>query len=39
VTGFTYSTNFPTKNPFQSKINGKGRSGPVDAFVTKITFN
>ena len=39
LTGFTYSINFPTKNPFQSKINGKGRSGPVNAFVTRIASN
>jgi Beta-propeller repeat len=31
VTGYTYSTNFPTENPFQSTIGG-GR----DAFVTKL---
>src|SRR5205823_5753237 len=33
VTGYTFSTNFPTKNPFQSQLAGKGTS---DAFVTKI---
>jgi hypothetical protein len=31
VTGYTYSTNFPTKNPFQSALGGVD-----DAFVTKL---
>ncbi len=31
VTGFTYSTNFPTKNPFQ-----RHNAGGADAFVTKL---
>jgi Beta-propeller repeat/FG-GAP-like repeat len=31
VTGFTYSTNFPTKNPFQATL-----AGEDDAFVTKL---
>jgi hypothetical protein len=34
VTGFTGSTNFPTKNPFQATLSG----GP-DAFVTKLSAN
>jgi hypothetical protein len=34
VVGETSSTNFPTKNPFQSKLGG--RKGYSDAFVTKI---
>src|SRR5262249_28968337 len=33
VTGFTYSTNFPTQNPLQATLNG-GSNG--DAFVTKL---
>jgi Beta-propeller repeat len=32
VTGYTYSTNFPTMNPLQPQNGG----GTVDAFVTKI---
>jgi hypothetical protein len=32
VTGYTYSTNFPTKNPLQPQSGG----GTVDAFVTEI---
>ena len=32
VTGYTYSTTFPTKNPFQATFGG----GSYDAFVTKI---
>jgi hypothetical protein len=32
VTGYTYSTNFPTKNPFQG-VSG----GYIDAFVTKLS--
>jgi hypothetical protein len=31
VTGFTYSTDFPTKNPFQASL-----GGAQDAFVTKL---
>lgn len=31
VTGYTFSTNFPTKNPFQP-----ANAGAADAFVTKI---
>jgi hypothetical protein len=34
VTGFTYSTNFPTYNAYQSS-----NAGSVDAFITKITKN
>ncbi len=33
VTGFTYSTNFPTANPLQGSNGGNGNG---DAFVTKI---
>ncbi len=32
VTGYTHSTDFPTKNPFQANFGG----GDVDAFVTKL---
>jgi hypothetical protein len=32
VTGYTHSTNFPTKNPFQG-----ANAGGYDAFVTKIS--
>ena len=32
VTGETYSTDFPTKNPFQAT-----RAGGVDAFITKLS--
>jgi hypothetical protein len=32
VTGFTYSTNFPTLNQYQTD------QGGIDAFVTKLTF-
>jgi len=32
ITGLTYSTNFPTQNPYQNNNNGLG-----DAFVTKIS--
>jgi len=32
VTGVTYSTNFPTKNPVQANL-----SGPYDAFITKLS--
>jgi len=34
VTGYTASTNFPTKNPFQ----GANAGGTYDAFVTKIVL-
>jgi hypothetical protein len=38
VTGFTVSTNFPTKNPFQPALNGNScpESPCPDAFVTKL---
>jgi hypothetical protein len=32
VTGYTDSTNFPTKNPYQGNL-----SGPYDAFITKLS--
>jgi hypothetical protein len=32
ITGYTFSTNFPTQNAFDSTFNG----GPVDIFVTKF---
>ncbi len=32
VTGYTYSSNFPTANPYQSSLNGV-----VDVFVTKLS--
>ena len=34
ISGFTSSTDFPTKNPIQTSLKG----GPVDAFVAKIDF-
>ena len=36
LTGETGSTDFPTKNAFQTKIGGRNT---FDAFVTKLTFN
>ena len=39
VTGFTYSSNFPTKNPYQPRLPQHGQQQYSDAFVTKITFN
>jgi hypothetical protein len=39
VTGFTYSSNFPTKNPYQPKLPQHGQYQYSDAYVAKITFN
>jgi len=36
VTGYTYSAEFPTVDPFQAAINGTGLVGRMDAFVTKL---
>jgi hypothetical protein len=36
VTGYTYSSNFPTLNPYQSTYQGGGSFGE-DAFVTKLS--
>jgi hypothetical protein len=35
ITGDTYSTDFPTANPFQATF--KGSSGDTDAFMTKLS--
>lgn len=37
VTGVTYSTNFPTQNPFQAALSGGGTA--ADAFVLKLNVN
>jgi hypothetical protein len=37
--GFTYSSNFPTKNPYQPKLPQHGQHRYSDAYVTKITVN
>jgi hypothetical protein len=36
VTGFTNSTDFPTKNPFQPAIGGGGTPPALDAFMAKL---
>ena len=36
VTGDTFSSDFPTKNPFQGVIGSSSSATPLDAFVTKL---
>jgi hypothetical protein len=37
ITGQTYSTNFPTQNPFQPTFSGGGSPFAYDAFVSKLS--
>ncbi len=37
VTGYTWSTNFPVRNPFQGTFQGPFQDGNGDAFVTKLS--